>query len=78
MFALNEKPIGTSYTATAALLILALIFIPAVLIVSHPFGYLSLSAAVACSVICLALAVINWMKFSRLSISSITDGKSKI
>ena len=77
MFALNEKPIGTSYTATVALLILGFIFIPAVLIVSHPFGYLSLSAAIACSVVCFALAWINWMKFSRLSISSITDGSSK-
>jgi hypothetical protein len=77
VFALNEKPIGTSYTATAALLILAFIFIPALLIFSRPFGYLSLSAAIACSVICFALAAISWMKFSRLSISSITDGSGK-
>ncbi len=38
MVVANEKPTGTNYTATAALLILAFFFIPAVLIVSRPFG----------------------------------------
>ncbi len=67
----NQKPTGTNYTATAALLILAFIFIPAVLIVSRPFGDVSLAAAIGCSAICIGLARINWMKFSRLSMASI-------
>lgn len=69
----TEKPTGTNYTATAALLILAFIFIPAVLIVSRPFGDVTLAAAIGCSLICIGLARRNWMKFSRLSIASITD-----
>jgi hypothetical protein len=69
----NEKPTGTNYTAAAALLILALIFIPAVLIVSRPFGDMSLFAAIGCSAICIALARNNWTKSSQLSIPSIAD-----
>jgi hypothetical protein len=69
----NGKPAGTSYTATAALLILAFIFIPAALIVSRPFGNFALAAAIACSVICIGLARMHWMKSSRLSIGSIVD-----
>lgn len=72
MLVANENPSGTNYTATAALLIVAFIFIPAVLIVSRPFGDVSLAAAIACSAICVGLARINWMKFSRLSIASIS------
>ena len=67
----HEKHTGTSYTATAALLILAFIFIPAALIVSRPFGDVALAAAIASSVFCIWLARINWMKFSQLSVSSI-------
>lgn len=67
----SQKPTGTSYTATAALLILAFIFIPAALFISRPFGDVALAAAIACSTICIGLARMNWMKFSRLSISSV-------
>lgn len=69
----NEKPTGTSYTAPVALLILAFIFIPAVLIFSRPFGDLALAVAIACSAICIGLARTNWMKSSQLSIASISD-----
>jgi len=71
MLVANEKPTGTSYTTTAALLILGFIFIPAILIVSRPLGYVSVSAAFVCSAICAALARLNWAKSSQLSISSI-------
>jgi hypothetical protein len=73
MFVANEKFTGTNYTATAAWLILAFIFIPAVLIASHPFSDVALAAAIACSLICIGLARMNWMNFSQLSIASITD-----
>ena len=67
----NEKPTGTSYTATAALLILGFIFVPAVFIVSRPVGDMSLLAAIVCSAICIGLARNCWMTGSQLSISSI-------
>lgn len=67
----NEKPTGTSYTATAALLILAFIVVPAVLIVSRPVGDMSVLAAIVCSAICIGLARNRWMTRSQLSICSI-------
>ena len=67
----NEKSTGTSYTATAALLILTFIFVPAVLIVSRPVGDMSLLAAIVCSAICIGLARNSWITRSRLSICSI-------
>ena len=67
----NEEPTGTSYTATAALLILAFVFVPAVLIVSRPVGDMSLLAAMVCSAICIGLARSSWMTRSQLSICSI-------
>lgn len=73
MPAAHEKPTGTSYTASAALLILAIVFIPAMLIVSRPFNDFSLAAAIACGAICIGLARANWTKSSQLSIPSITD-----
>ena len=79
MLVANEKPTGTDYTATVALLILAFIFVPAVLVISRPVGDVSLLAAIGCSAICIGLARMNWMKSSQLSICSITDrGKSAI
>jgi hypothetical protein len=71
MFDSQQKSTGTGYTTSVALLAVALIFSPAVLIASRPFGYVSLSVAIACSTVCLALAWINWKKSSQLSIPSI-------
>lgn len=72
MLVANEKSTGTSYTGTAALLILACVFIPAILIASRPIGYFSLAAGIIGSVICIGLARRNWMRSSQLSISSIS------
>jgi len=79
MFEAQQKPTGTRYTITVALLAVAFIFIPAVLIVSRPFGYISLFAAIACSVLCVVSAWRLWKKFSQLSITSIAiqDGSAK-
>ena len=74
----NEKLRGIQYTATMALLILAFIFVPAVLVVSRPSGEMSLLAGIGCSAMCIGLARNSWMKHSKLSISSIADrGGSK-
>jgi hypothetical protein len=57
------------------LLTVAFIFIPAVLVVSRPFGYVSLSLAIACSALCATLAWVNRKKSSQLSIPSIAIQK---
>ena len=71
MFETSEKSTGTGYTTTVALLIIAVVFSPAALMFFRPIGYLSVGLAVACSAICLALAVRSWKKSSHLSIPSI-------
>jgi TRAP-type uncharacterized transport system fused permease subunit len=73
MFDPSEKLTGTSYTTTAALVAAAFIFSPAMLLISHPFGYLTLSLAIAFSGLCIALAWISWKRSSRLSIPSIAS-----
>ncbi len=71
MFDSDQKPTGTGYTTTVALLIMAFIFIPAVSVASRPVGYIFLSLAGACSALCVVLAWANWKKFAKLSIPSI-------
>ena len=71
MFESHEKSTGTQYTLTVALLSLAFVFSPALLVLSNRFGYLPISLAVACSTLCVALAWLNWTRYSRLTIPSI-------
>lgn len=71
MFNSYQKSTGTAYTTTVALLIIAFIFCPAVLVASRPVGYVSLSLAIACSALCVILARVNWKRSSRLTIPSI-------
>ena len=66
----SQRSTGSGYTTTIAYLAVALIFSPAVLAVSRPVGYISVSLAVACSAVCVALAWVNWRKSSQLSIAS--------
>ena len=70
MFDSDQKSTGTGYTTTVALLIMAFIFCPAVLVVSRPVGYVSLSLAIACSALCATLAWVNWKKSSQVSVPS--------
>ena len=77
MFDPQQKSTGTGYTTTVALLAVAFIFSPAVLMVSRPIGYVSLSLAIACSALCLALAWVNWKKSSQLSMPSIETHEEK-
>jgi len=71
MFDSNQKSTCTGYTTTVALLIMAFIFGPAVLVASSPVGYVFLSLVIACSALCVILAGVNWKKASRLSAPSI-------
>ena len=73
MLAANTKSTGTSYTGTVALLVIAFILIPAILIISRPFGPLPLALAVLSSVICTVLARMSWTQFSQLSIPSVAS-----
>lgn len=71
MFDTSQKSTGTGYTRTVAFLVVAFIFSPAALLFSRPVGYISASLAIACSVLCVVLAWVNWKRFSRISIPSI-------
>jgi hypothetical protein len=63
---------GTTQTTAIPWLVIAFIFIPAVLILSRSFGYLPLSVAIACSMTCLAVAWVNWRKYLRLTMRSVS------
>jgi hypothetical protein len=71
MFDTQQKSTGTGYTTTVAFLVLAFIFIPAALMFSGHFGYVSICLAIACSALCVALAWVTWRKSSQRSIPSI-------
>jgi len=73
MLKAHQKNTGTSYTITVALLAVAFIFIPAVLVVSRPFGNLFLCFAVGGSALCVILAWRLWKKWSHLSMPSIAN-----
>lgn len=67
----NQKTTGTQYTGTAALLIAGFVFSPSALILSHRLDYLSVSIAAAVTLLCVALAWINWRKNSQLTMPSL-------
>jgi hypothetical protein len=69
--AYQQKPTGTQYTMTVALLVAAFVFSPAALLVSRPNGYGFLSLALIFSSLCVILAWINWKRNSELTIPSI-------
>ena len=73
----HQKFTGTQYTGTVALLILAVIFIPAILMMSGPPGSVSISLASICSALCLGFAWRNWKIHSRLTIPSLESLKSR-
>ena len=77
MFDTYLKSTGREYTTTVALLVVAFIFIPALLFVSRPFGYLFLSFGISSSALCLALAWVSWRKFSQVSVPSISIQRTK-
>lgn len=78
MFDSNQRSTGTEYTRTVALLAMALVFVPAVLVASNSYGYVAISVAAACSVLCSGLAWLSWKRSSQLSIPSITTPRPDV
>ena len=77
MFDTQQKSTGTGYTSTIAFLVVALIFSPATLIFSGHFGYISVSLAIAGSILCIALAGLTWKKSSQRTIPSIATQEAR-
>jgi hypothetical protein len=77
MLDIQQKYAGTRYTATVALLLVAFVFTPAILMLSRPFGYVAPSLAAACSALCVVFAWVNWKRHSELTIPSMTSSRSK-
>lgn len=71
MFDRSQKFTGREYTRTVALLLVAFIFNP-ILLVASEIGYLSFSLALACSTVCVFFAWVSWKRSSFLSIPTIT------
>ena len=61
----HQKFADTQYSSTAALLIVATVFSPVVLILSRPLGQASIALAAVFSVACVAFAWVIWTKDSR-------------
>jgi hypothetical protein len=68
----QQKFTGREYTTTVAWLAVAVLFIPATVFAVRP-GYIALSVALVCSMVCLAMAWVTWKRSSRLTIPSITS-----
>jgi len=73
MFESHQKSTGTGYTMTVALLAVAFIFSPAVLVISRPIGYGPAALAFVCSALCVVWAWANWTKSSQLTMPSIAS-----
>lgn len=65
MFESHEQSNGSRHTFTVALLVLAFVFSPALLILSRPVGLVSATLAAACSALCAVLAWFNWNRHSQ-------------
>jgi hypothetical protein len=79
MFDTQQKSTGTGYTTAVAFLVVAFIFIPAALMFYGHYGFVSVSAALAGTALCVGLAWMNWKKSSQLTMPSIAieDAKAK-
>lgn len=71
MFDSNQKPTGTQYTGTVALLVLAVTAPAAALLISPSIGHVLVLMALAMSGACLGLAWLQWKWRSELTIPSI-------
>jgi hypothetical protein len=67
------------YTTTVALLAMAFVFIPALVVVSQPLSALLAAAAVGVSVLCAVLAWFHWKRSAKISVPAIgtKDGTAK-
>jgi hypothetical protein len=74
----QQKYAGTRYTIIVAMLVVACVFSPALLLLSRSFGYVAASVALVCSAFCVAVAFIHWRKYSELTIPSITSPRPRL
>ena len=77
MFDSQEKS-STKYTLTVALLVMAFVFSPAILLVSRPVGLTSISLAAAGSAVCLVFAWLNWKRYSQLTMPSVEAPRPRL
>ena len=77
MFDSHQEYTGTQYTPTVALLVVAFVFCPAVLMLSRPFGSVLLITVLGCTVLCATLAWFSWKKLSRRTLASIVVRESR-
>lgn len=77
MFDPKGKSTGISYTATVTLLSVAAIFVPAILFASRPIGNDMLGIASASGLAFLGFAWMSWRRSSRMSIPTITGGRTE-
>jgi len=75
MLTAQQKPTGAGYTTTVAYFVVALLFVPAILFVSRPLGYVAISLAMVCAVLSVGLAWVNWKRSSRVPIALIAPRK---
>ncbi len=73
----QQQYAGTRYTVIGAMLVVACVFSPALLLLSRPWGYVAPSLALACSALCVTIAFIHWKKYSQLTIPSITSPRRR-
>jgi len=73
----SQMPTGTTHTTTVALLMMAFLFIPALVFVSRPIAYESLWFAIAASLLCAILAGLNWARLSNLTIPTIAGRRNR-
>lgn len=69
MFKSSFPPTEREYTVTAALLSTALVVIPALILISQPVSYITISAGVAGSAACVAAAWVHWKRSGRTAIA---------
>jgi hypothetical protein len=72
VFESHDTSNSNRYTFTVGLLVLALVFTPALLIVSRPVGLASATLALACSVLFVLLAWFNWNRRSHKAPSAVS------
>lgn len=71
MFDSHLKSTGRDFVATVALLAVAFVFSPVLLIASRPFGNWSIPLGIACSALTAAWAWVQWQRSSKLFVPSI-------
>lgn len=70
MFDSQQKSFGAQYTVTAALLIVAFVFCPLLLLAVWPLNVLSFALTLLCSTVCMSLACVSW-NYSKLSMTAV-------